>query len=264
MCIARKLVLLGALAIAAMAVAASPMHAATPPITDGSSNEPELHHQNPELDVRAEPVGGPCPTVTPAANTVPAPTVTTGGCRVHVSGTAITMSVHFSGGIEAYAAVCDVELDVRFDSAGEGWVIHQEFTDSVGFPGNCTRQACPQLPENPFVEAKAWALHLRETGPVAPFETGTLLFCLVSNDDPHGPAQTHCEIEGLFSETEGGVPTSHRYHAEAPGPGLTNGVPCHVPPGTPTLEFSGEVNVEMFAGTNGENESEQRIEINHT
>ena len=177
------------------------------------------------------------------------------------------LGAHIGGGVEVQLSDCNLEVEARVDSTGRGWVTHQELTDVSA--GSCTREPCPQLPEPAEpAETKAWGVTVRETGPVVPRETATVLFCLVSRDSPHG-AQTHCELEVSFTETEAGVATNHRYHANGgENDPLTGGVPCHHTPTTeePRAEVYGEANVEMVdsaAGPEG-GAAETRVEINHT
>ena len=68
---------------------------------------------------------------------------------------------------------------------------------------------------------------------------------------------THCELNIPFTETEAGTPSNHRYHF------VTNDTPCNGIAGF-RGELTGEWNTEMvLAPLNGENQSEQHIEINH-
>lgn len=223
-------------------------------VHDGASVEPELHNQFPELQVRAEPVGGLCPSVNPVSSTVPAPHVTSGGCRFHVGGTGIRLIAHLSDATEVDATRCNFEFHARIDSAGEGWITHQEITDAFS-PGDCTRRPCPELPEpTPPAESKAWGFYLREPGPVAPTETATMLLCLAHSSNPH-LTPLYCEIEIPFTET-----SNHQYRLDAqPG---TGGAACHGG-GFERPEISGEFTTETLTGTTEENQAEQKVEINH-
>ena len=264
--IVRKLVLLASMAIAATAFAAPSAFAATAPQGDGRSLEPQLPHSSPELQTRAEPGGLLCPAVSPAPGTNPAPHITAGGCKVHGRGNAIRLGAHISGGVEVQVSNCDVEVELRLNSTGGGWITHQELTDVVA--GSCTREPCPEVPEPAEpAEAKAWGFAPRETQAVGQTRA-TVLFCLVSRNDPHGP-QSHCEVELPFTETEGGIATNHRYHSNAGvNDPVTGGVPCHHNPTTeePRAEIFGEANAEMVDSAAGPEGGvvERRIEINHT
>ena len=265
--ILRKLVLLAIMAIAATALAAPTAFGASASQHDGRSLEPQLPHTAPELQVREETSNVLCPAVTPAAGTVPSPTLTSGGCKAHVRGNAIRLIAHLPDGNEIQVSNCNVELELRIDSTGRGWITHQELVDVT--MGSCTRHPCPQLPEPAEpAEAKAWGFSLRERGTVVPRETATVLFCLSASSDEHGP-QSHCEVEVPFTETEGGVATNHRYHFDARRDDpITAGVSCHHSPQTevPRGEIFGEFNTEMvnsLAGPEG-GVVEHRVEINHT
>ena len=267
--IARKLVLLAIMAIAATALAAPSALAASASQHDSRSVEPQLPHTAPELQVREETSNVLCAAVNPAAGTVPSPTLTSGGCKAHVRGHNIRLIAHISGGIEVETFNCDWEFELRIDSTGRGWITHQEIVDSVEGPaGGCFRHPCPQLPEPAEpAEAKAWGFSLRERGLVAPRETATVLLCLSPRDGEHG-AQTHCELEIPFTETEAGLATNHRYHLNLnPADPVTGGIPCHHSPTEEfRAEFIGELNTEMvnsLAGAEG-GVVEHRIEINHT
>ena len=127
-----------------------------------------------------------------------------------------------------------------------------------------SRSVEPQLPHT----APERGFSLRETGPVAPRETATVLLCLSDKNNEHG-AQTHCEVELSFTETSGGFPTDHRYHFSArPLDPVDGGIPCHHSPTTeePRAEILGEFNAENVnspAGPEG-GSGEHRVEINHT
>ena len=264
---ARKFVLLVVMAMAATALATPSAFAASASQHDSRSVEPQLPHTAPELQIREEPTSILCPAVAPAANTVPSPTVTTGGCRAHIRGNAIRLIAHIGGAVEVQVSNCTVEFELRVDSTGRGWITHQELTDFVA--GSCTRHPCPQLPEpDEPAEAKAWGFSLRETGPVVPRETATVLLCQSSRDAEHG-AQAHCEVEIPFTETSGGVPTNHRYHFSArPLDPVDGGIPCHHSPTTeePRAEILGEFNAENVSSPAGPEggSGEHRVEINHT
>ena len=241
MCIARKLTLLAMLALAATAVAAPSAFAQV---------EPELHNQAPRL-IAAQEVHAAadvaCPAVVPTPPVAVSPTVTSGGCRVHVASVGtVPLSAHLSaGGTEVVVSSCTVEFDIRIDAAAEGWITHQEFTGDASV---CIRQACGQ-PTPPTGEGRAYSFHMEEVEPPARTERAQVLFCT----EPIGQtAPSHCEITVPLSQ-----PTTHRYRfvaADASGHGAA----------FPHCELTGTFDVEAVLGTSGEAQAEQNIEIRHT
>jgi hypothetical protein len=246
--IARKLMLLAMLAIAATAVAA-------PSAFAQASTEPELHNQTPRLIVQQEVHAGGadvnCPLVTPSPPVSPPalpPTTAGGGCRAHVTSGAqtIVLSNHDAAGAEAVVSVCGVEFDIRVDVAGEGYITHQEFT---GAAGTCNVRPCGQTA--PGGEGRIWSFWMQENeiagNPVR--ERGTALFCVVSI---LGGPDSHCEVSLPMSQ-----PTTHRYRFTAVNVG------GHAPAGTTRCELDGTLDVEATPGTSGEALAEQNIEIRH-
>jgi hypothetical protein len=239
--IARKLTLLATLAIAATALAAPTAFAQT---------EPESHNQTPRILVAQEVHAAndiACPAIAPTPPPLVSPTVTSGGCRVHYSATGLLISAHLSaGGTEVPITTCDFEFDLRLDSAGEGWLSHQEFTGGAA----CTRRACGQITP-PTSEGRAWTVYMQETeiAGQGPRENMVFLFCTEALD---GSGASHCELTIPISQT-----ATHRYQFTA------TDVSGH---GTlfPHCEWSGTFNQEAALGTTGEGQAEQNIEIRHT
>jgi hypothetical protein len=242
--IARKLTLLAMLAIAATALAAPSAFAQT---------EPLAHNQTPLLVVQQEvhgAVDANCPLVTPSPPPNPGPLVTAGGCRTHVSAPAVELYAHLSaGGTEVLLSTCNVEMDLRVDAAGEGYLSHQEFTPAA--TGTCSRRACGQTAP-PTSEGRAYSFFMRETEP-APTERVTVLFCVEFLD---GTNASHCEVTVPVTE-----PTPHAYAfpvADASGHGAI----------FPHCELGSAASPDVFAteaalGTTGEAQAEQEIEIRH-
>ena len=239
--IARKLTPVAMLALAAGALLAPSAFAQI---------EPELHNQAPRL-IAAQEVHAAadvaCPAVVPTPPVAVSPTVTSGGCRVHVASTGnVPFTAHLSaGGTEVVITECAIEFDIRIDAAAEGWISHQEFTGPAAV---CTRQACGQ-PTPPTGEGRAYSFHLSEVEPPARTEQAIVLFCM----EPIGQtAPSHCEI--TFPLTQ---PTTHRYRlvaVDASGHGTA----------FPHCEWTGTFDVEAVLGTTGEAQAEQNIEIRHT
>jgi hypothetical protein len=238
--IARKLMLLAMLALAATALAA--------PAAFAQDVEPELHNQTPRLIVQQEIHAANdvnCPAVVPSPPPNPAPTVTSGGCRLHVASVGtVPLTQHDAAGNEVVVTACTVEFDVRIDSAGEGYMAHQEFTGPLG---TCNVKPCGQVTP-PTSEGRAWSFHARETEP-APREVATVLFCIEAL--PSGPP-AHCEITVPFSQT-----ATHRYSFVA------NDAASHSA-ATPRCELSGTFNTEAGGPLSGEGQARQNVEIRHT
>ncbi|HYI99601.1 MAG TPA: hypothetical protein VEX36_08005 [Thermoleophilaceae bacterium] len=241
--ITRKLTLLAMLAIAASALAAPSAFAQA---------EPELHNQTPRMIVAQEVHAAndiACPAVTPTPPPNPGPLVTAGGCRGHYTATNVVLSAHLSaGGTEVVVSTCNVEVEKRGDSAGEGYVVHQEFTP--GTQGTCTRRACGQVTP-PTSEGRAYTVYGQETeiAGQGPRENAVVLFC---TEDLVNPVSSHCEVTVPF--TQG---TTHRYIFAA------NDVSGH---GTafPHCELTGTFTQEAALQTTGEGQLEQNVEIRHT
>ena len=241
--IARKLTLLAMLAIAATALAAPSAFAQT---------EPELHNQTPRLIVAQEVHAAndlACPAVTPSPPPNPGPLATVGGCRQHYTAPNVVLVAHLSaGGTEIVVSTCNVEFDLRIDSAGEGYIAHQEFTQ--GTEGTCTRRACGQVTP-PTSEGRAYTIYGQETEVAVqgPRETLVALFCTEALD---GTGASHCEITVPF--TQG---ATHRYTfaaADASGHGTV----------FPHCELTGTFTQEAVLQNTGEAQLEQNIEIRHT
>ena len=239
--IARKLTLLAMLALAATALAA--------PSAFGQETEPELHNQAPRL-IAAQEVHAAadvaCPAVVPTPPVAVSPTVTSGGCRVHVNSVGgVPLFAHLSaGGTEVQISNCAVEFDIRIDAAAEGWIAHQEFTGGA----ECTKRACGQVTP-PTSEGRAYSFHMAEVEPPARTENAVVLFCTENLD---GSQASHCEVTFPLSQ-----PTTHRYRFSG------TDISGH---GTffPHCELTGTFDVEAALGTSGEGQAEQNIEIRHT
>jgi hypothetical protein len=243
--LARKLVLLAMMAIAAMAVVAPSAFA---------QNEPLVHNQDPQAEVRAEPGGGLCPAVTPAPPAPATPEVFTtgGGCRLHITGPDIVLTAHVFG-IESTDSTCDVEFDMRVDGQGEGYLSHFEFTPTASGQGTCTRRACHQSeagtpPPTGQSEGRPWGFWGREvaTGAI----NITALFCVEPRGNPNG-AETHCQIVLPLTEI-----ANHHYRV------VGNDTPC-----AGTAGFRGEITGTLEAEEPPFNSSPEgaysEVEINH-
>jgi hypothetical protein len=244
--IARKLTLLAMLALAATALAAPSAFAQT---------EPLVHNQNPQIIVQGEVHGNTdanCSAVLPSPAPNPAPPSASGGCVTHASATSVQLGAHLSaGGTEVLVSNCDFEFDMRIDSAGEGYITHQEFTaPTAGGGGQCARRACGQITP-PTSEGRAWSFYMRESEP-APTERLTFMFC---TEPIAGGAASHCELTIPISE-----PSAHNYEF------VVNDASGH---GTifPHCEFASTqqatFRTEAVLGVTAEGSNEQRLEVRH-
>ncbi|HYJ00274.1 MAG TPA: hypothetical protein VEX36_11455 [Thermoleophilaceae bacterium] len=244
MCIARKLTMIAMLAIAVTALTTS--------LAFGQGEEPRLHNQTPRLIVAQEVHAAndlACPMVTPSPPVEPSPLVTAGGCRLHFSGTNFVFGAHLSaGGTEVVIMVCNVEFDARIDSAGEGWMTHQELTP--GTTGTCTRKVCGQVTP-PTSEGRAWTFYLQETEVAGqgPRESAGMNVCTQALD---GTDTRHCNITVPFGQAS---PHRPRFTAnDVPGDS-TFFLYC---------EHTGTFDSEAVLGTTGEGQLEQNVEVRHT
>lgn len=243
--LARKLMLLAAIAIPALALMA--------PSVLGYNSEGLPHDQAPRLIVQQEVHAATdvaCPAVTPSPAPVPSPLVTSGGCRLHLLGQGIDFHAHVTAGVESIISRCDVEADVRIDSTGEGYFTHQELTPTpIGF---CSRTACQQATP-PTGEGRAWDFYLRETAPQAGrrSEHAVIVFCLETQSTPS--TLLHCEYTIDVAEY-----STHRPEI------AQNDVEGHNSPAVPRCEFNGTLKIEQPLGLTGEDQTEQNIEIRHT
>lgn len=235
--ISTKLLLLATMAIAAIAMATAPALAQEP-----------LVHPQPDggLTATFEPGGVPCPNVAPSPAPPLSPTATAGGCRIHASGANIVLVAHVFG-IESVDGTCNIEFDARLDGQVEGYLTHMEMTQ--GSQGTCTRRPCGAAEPHPPSEGRAWSAFGRETA--VGQRALTFLMCLWVRGDPT-PQSVHCEFSIPFSE-----PANHRYMLTA------NNSACHGI-GSPRWELTGTWNFESVPATNGEGQTEQHVEINHT
>jgi hypothetical protein len=240
--IARKLTLLAMLAVAATALAAPPAFAQV---------EPELHTSVSRLIATHEihaAMDTACPAVMPTPTPVLSPVVTSGGCRQHYTASNVALTSHLSaGGVEVAVSTCNLEFDMRIDTAVEGWISHQELT---GPPNLCTRKACAQAAP-PTSEGRAWTVYLQESEVpgVGPVERMVVLLC---TEDLASPGPSHCEVTIPMSQA-----APHRYRftaADVSGHGTA----------FPHCELTGTFDQEAVLQNTGENQLEQNVEIRHT
>ncbi|HYJ00300.1 MAG TPA: hypothetical protein VEX36_11585 [Thermoleophilaceae bacterium] len=234
--------LLGLAVMGALALSASPALAQTEPLT---------HNATPRLSVKQEIHASPdfnCPLVGPSPPPIFSPMITDGGCRVHTVSPSVAITTHLAaGGVELAVSTCALEVDLRIDLAGEGYMSHQELTGPVA---TCTRKACGQVTP-PTSEGRAWSMFMDE-GEVAgegPSERVVILFCHENRSD--GSNTVHCEVSIPITH-----PTLHRYRFTATdlsGHGAA----------FPHCEITGTFDVEAVPGVSNEFQADQNIEIVH-
>jgi hypothetical protein len=208
-----------------------------------------LHNQTPRMAAAQEVHAAAdvaCPAVIPSPPPLIQPTSTNGGCRQHYTAPNVVLTAHLSaGGSEVVVSSCAVEFDLRIDSAGEGWLSHQEFT--VPPVGACTRKPCGQVTP-PTSEGGAFPFYLQETEP-APREVMRMMFCLQTLD---GAQTSYCHISFTMIEL-----MPHRYRFDASDAQGAGGF-------FPRCEIDGTFDVEAVLGTSGEGQTRQNIEVRHT
>jgi hypothetical protein len=245
---ARKLTPLAMLAIAATTLAAPSAFAQT-------STEPEAHNQASRLIVQQEVHAANdtnCPLVTPSPPVVPPalpPTTAGGGCRAHASGLDLSFRTHDAAGIETLLSFCNVEIDIRVDVAGEGYLTHQELTPGAA----CNHRACGQVaPPPPTDEGRIWSFFLQESEVAGSTdrEHAIILFCI---EHVNFGIPMHCEVKLPLSQG-----ATHRYVLTA------SDVNGHAPPETTRCELNGTLHFEPAGGLSGENLARQNIEVRHT
>lgn len=240
MCIARRLMLLAAVAAVAMALTAPSGFA------QGSESEPLAVPAGTDLSVAQE-GGFACPGVGPTPPPTEGVFNTAGGCVVHGGGNGIVLSGHLWG-IESVDSTCNVEFDWRTDGSGTGYLTHHEFTTAS--TGTCTRKACEQGTLEPFQsEGRPWRAFAFESQTGPPEERLTVLFC-VEDRDPDGGNERHCNVTVPFTET-----TNHRYTFTANDINASGTPRCELN-GTFTIEAT-QVSPTVEAGTR------THVEINH-
>lgn len=237
-------------------------------ITAPSAVAQEPLVQNPAgLTITSEPGSDPCSSVTPDPEPTSGTFETAGGCRVHFMGVGISLRVHVSG-IEVVVATCHIEFDMRTAANGRGYLNHQEFMPGLPDPNSCPRRPChyPATmahPEPPVSwdgfhrEARPWRFFVRENA-VAPKETITFILCVETRHTADLEMnKQHCTFTLPFTETDGGVPTDHRYTISA------NDVRGAGSP-LPNCEISGTIFTETMQFENDEMQQRTQVEINHT
>jgi hypothetical protein len=188
--LARKLLLLSMMALVALGLMAA---SATAQGVTVLEEEAEGNHA--------------CATLEPAAETSPTPLAqdVSGGCHVVFNsepGTNVPLIAHTAGG-PVEQSNCEISLEARVDSDGEGYVTG--FTFDPPHPPSavaCTRTPC----DNSNAEQLVWPIHIRETDGVERIEA---TFCLRSAAAAPGTAGISCHVNVPWN-SEGG----HAYEAD--------------------------------------------------
>ncbi|HYI99582.1 MAG TPA: hypothetical protein VEX36_07910 [Thermoleophilaceae bacterium] len=250
--LARKLMLLAAMATAATALAAPSAFA-----QHGPETEPLALPASTDLSLASETSGAVCGAVLPVTPPATGAFTTSGGCLFHGGGNNIVFSGHLFG-IELVDFTCNWEFDLRLGGTGTGYLTHQELTQ--GTTGTCIRRPCNyplttgEEPLSPQGEARPWRAYIREnpagTGPGT--EAINLLFCLESRHTltPRTNVR-HCNVVIPFVESP-----NHRYTFTAndrEGSTSSNGTRC---------ELTGTFTTEATQLAGGESTRTQ-VEVNH-
>ena len=163
--LARKLFLLAAMAITALAM------------TAGTANA--------QIEVLDEPTGEHCGTVTtPTAHTA------AGGCLVEFqSEEEIPLHAYIPGKVTL--SDCEVHITARIGEDGEGYVTKALLTEEPGSDVPCTRTPCDEA--EPSHAELLWPIHLREA---AGEESIEATFCLrpITDPDVEGQGNTPCTV----------------------------------------------------------------------
>lgn len=152
--LARKLFLLSAMALAAVALMATSANAQVSIQEEAGDN-----HACTDLSVDhpTSPDPSPITAGVVAANVE-------GGCHVDFgseTGTNVPLFVNLGGGPMEISS-CELSLEARVETNGEGWVTGFDFQDPHGSPPvGCLREPC----ENGNGEQLAWPVHIQETAP---------------------------------------------------------------------------------------------------
>ena len=199
--LARKLFLLAAMAIAALAMTASTASA--------------------QIEVLHEDGGDHCDPVT-----VEAGHNVHGGCHIEFS-SVVDIPLHAYIPAKTTISNCEVYLSGRVDEEGEGYVelIVLEPPHAGGVP--CTREACDEMTGTPPHPDLLWPFHIREEG--AGHEEVEAEFCLRANTTAEGSAGNWCDVHLPFQD-EG----AHQYEIGSSDPdGTGTEVFCENNPSPP-------------------------------
>lgn len=233
--LARKLFLLGAMALAALALAASPASA--------------------QFEVTDEVTEEHCGAITVDNHDV------TGGCHVEFEGIDIPLNAYIPA--KATISNCEVNLEGQIDENGEGYADEATFdTPDVPTGVPCSRAPCDE-DTGAGDEMVPWPFHLVEHG--ASDEEIQAEFCLRTITSGEGGPRTWCDIELEFTNRG-----QHRYeigHLVGPNDGaevFCSNNPNANPPYTgphPVLMFP--VSIDPHFVTHGEASGTEDVEIIH-
>jgi hypothetical protein len=170
--LARKLFLLAAMAITALALTATAANA--------------------QVEVLEED-GGHCPPVVVDVHLV------SGGCDIEYRSEAHIPLVAYVSGNPVIVSNCRVHLSARVGETGAGYVNAALFSNEDP-PTNppCTRAPCDELGRFGFSEMIPWPLHIEENA--AGQESIEAEFCLRTIASGEGGAQTRCQVHLPFRQ----------------------------------------------------------------
>jgi hypothetical protein len=228
---ARKLFLLTAMAVTAFA------------LTAGSASAQET----PKTALTE--AGDPCGTVTLVGHDAQ------GGCHVTFQSDVTGIPLHAYIPAKTTISNCDVDLEGRIGTNGEGWIDEITLTNTgIGVP--CTRTECDEPAGPNHNQDNPWPFHVVEHS--SGEEEVEAVFCLRPANTIEGTAGNRCEVHLEFTDLGG-----HNYEAgHLAGAGREAFCENNPPNGTthPTLPFP--LSIEGHLTTVGTEEA-GTVEIVH-
>jgi hypothetical protein len=214
MSLARKLFLLAAMTLTALAVTASSASA--------------------QIEVSNEATAEHCSAVT----LMPNHTVE-GGCHVDfVSPPGTDIPLHAYIPAKTTISNCEVELEGRVGENGEGYVTEAHLEPPHGGPVPCTRVACDEADDHSMIP---WPFYIREHGPAG--EEVEMTFCIRDLKAGEGEPGVECELHLEFTGRG-----AHRYEIGHATETLCENNPPNNPTTHPTVPAPVSFEVHLISG----------------